>query len=602
MGAVCPVASYVLMSCCGWQDSELFVRRGEEFTLDVSLSMVASRADWVTDSNFSNSSLLQTNEGKTHYQSVLQVLQQAFNHSFTIINTESGDLSSVATDELSCDFSSRLGMLAEVARFNKPEIVEDVSPLLMIAIPLKPVGISESDVAIGIFLYQAVETDEDISSAASALGLDSGRALCWARHQEIWPPEGLMRFIRFTMQNLIQRGQLDHLRHEIHEAVVHAQDAYIELGMLHRLTNHLSLSNQGMELWQNALMWLTDAMPAQCLAIVPNATEVPGSQLSISETELQTLTHGESPLDTHELEQLVHSLGSKLLKQSIVWNRPETAHPTWQYPTVRELICIPIQAGSRLLGWMLALNHKGDVEHGYCEFGSVEIRLLSSVCTILGIHWSNASLYQQQGELLASSVQSLTSAIDAKDGYTCGHSDRVAQVSVLLAKALGCSKQELHTINLAGLLHDIGKIGINDQVLNKSGKLTTEEYDHIKRHPQLGYDILKEVRQLDHILPIVLHHHEVWDGKGYPHGLQGEEIPLLARIVAVADAYDSMSSDRSYRRRLSMGDIKKIFQDGAGNQWDPDVVEAFFSVWEEIRDISQSRQQNRSLDVEEWVI
>jgi len=190
----------------------------------------------------------------------------------------------------------------------------------------------------------------------------------------------------------------------------------------------------------------------------------------------------------------------------------------------------------------------------------------------------------EQSELFTGFLQSLLSAVDAKDHYTAGHSNRVARVSVCLARQMGLSPAERDTLYLAGLLHDIGKIGIDDQVLNKPGRLTTEEFDQIKQHPQLGCDILQSVKQLDCVLPAVLHHHEAWDGSGYPHGLEGTDIPQMARILAVADAWDAMSSARPYRRQvLSESKIDTILHQGAGRQWDPKVIDAFFAIQQEIR-------------------
>ena len=141
---------------------------------------------------------------------------------------------------------------------------------------------------------------------------------------------------------------------------------------------------------------------------------------------------------------------------------------------------------------------------------------------MLGIHSGNIDLYRQQAELLAGVVRAMTSAIDAKDPYTRGHSDRVARVAVRLAQELGCDAETLHTIYFSGLLHDIGKIGINDEVLRKPGKLSDDEFEHIKTHVEIGYRILVDLRKMSHMLPVVLHHHESWDGKGYPHGLAGD--------------------------------------------------------------------------------
>jgi HD-GYP domain-containing protein (c-di-GMP phosphodiesterase class II) len=145
----------------------------------------------------------------------------------------------------------------------------------------------------------------------------------------------------------------------------------------------------------------------------------------------------------------------------------------------------------------------------------------------------------------------------------------------------------LETLYLSGLLHDIGKIGIDDQVLRKPGKLTVTEYEHIKVHAEIGYRILKDLKQLDQVLPAVRHHHEAWNGSGYPRGLAGEQIPLYARIVAVADACDAMSSDRPYRKGIPEQKLDAILREGAGGQWDPRVIEAYFAVRDEIRQIER---------------
>lgn len=169
-----------------------------------------------------------------------------------------------------------------------------------------------------------------------------------------------------------------------------------------------------------------------------------------------------------------------------------------------------------------------------------------------------------------------------------------------LAQELGCDKETLHTIYLSGLLHDIGKIGIDDQVLRKAGKLTEAEYEHIKLHPELGYKILRDMKQLDPVLPAVLHHHEAWDGSGYPHKLQGEEIPFLARIVAVADSFDAMSSDRPYRKGMPFSKLEQIMQEGAGKQWDESVIAAFMAAREDIYEIVHQPAEPVAFDAQQW--
>jgi putative nucleotidyltransferase with HDIG domain len=306
-------------------------------------------------------------------------------------------------------------------------------------------------------------------------------------------------------------------------------------------------------------------------------------------------TAGECPLGNTEFSRLIDELKLEAGCGPLVANRLVTERQEWPFPGVRELVVVPMAEGDRVFGWMAILNH---TDGG--EFGTVEASLLNSVGAMLGIHSSNRDLYRQQSEFLASVVRALTSAIDAKDPYTCGHSDRVARIAVRLAKELGCEAEMLHTLYMAGLLHDIGKIGIDDAVLRKPGKLTPEEFDHIKLHPELGYRILADIKQLADVLPAVLHHHEQWDGRGYPLKLVGEQIPLIARIVAVADAYDAMTSDRPYRRGMEVERVEELFQAGAGKQWDAEVIKAYFACHDEIRSISREERANLTLDVQQW--
>ncbi|MGH9664959.1 MAG: HD-GYP domain-containing protein [Bryobacteraceae bacterium] len=172
-------------------------------------------------------------------------------------------------------------------------------------------------------------------------------------------------------------------------------------------------------------------------------------------------------------------------------------------------------------------------------------------------------------------VQSLASALDARDPYTSGHSQRVSQGSCAIASALQFSATRMEEIRIAALLHDIGKIGIADSVLQKPGKLTAEEFRLIQQHPSIGRRILEGVHGFQTYLPVVELHHENWDGTGYPHGLQGEAVPLCARIVHVADAYDAMTSDRPYRRGMSHAQAVAVLEKFAGSQFDAEIVRIY---------------------------
>jgi len=212
------------------------------------------------------------------------------------------------------------------------------------------------------------------------------------------------------------------------------------------------------------------------------------------------------------------------------------------------------------------------------SISSYDIQLVRAAAGHLDSFCDNVSLFEEQRALFMATVRALTAAIDAKDRYTFGHSERVSLVSAQIAGAMGMPPDEIETIRLSGLVHDVGKIGVPEAVLRKPGKLTDEEFDEIKKHPQIGWNILSGIAQLANVLPGVLHHHERMDGGGYPHGLRGEGIPLPARIIGVADAFDAMSSSRAYRDGMPREKVFRILKESAGGQLDAQVVDAFFRI------------------------
>jgi HD-GYP domain-containing protein (c-di-GMP phosphodiesterase class II) len=193
---------------------------------------------------------------------------------------------------------------------------------------------------------------------------------------------------------------------------------------------------------------------------------------------------------------------------------------------------------------------------------------------------ANVVLYHDLEQFVINMVRSLVFAIEAKDVYTRGHSERVNRYAMLTAERLQIDEAEKNVLNWASILHDIGKIGIPESILNKPARLNDEEFKVIKGHPKKGHDILEPLEQLASCLPSILHHHERLDGKGYPHGLKGAEIPFLARIIAVADTFDAITSNRAYRSAKAAEKALAIVEEVAGTQLDPVVVEAFKEVYE----------------------
>jgi putative two-component system response regulator len=186
-----------------------------------------------------------------------------------------------------------------------------------------------------------------------------------------------------------------------------------------------------------------------------------------------------------------------------------------------------------------------------------------------------------QLERTESVIFMLALAVEAKDTYTEGHLRRLSSYSEQLAVAIGLSSAQVKAIRFGGLLHDIGKISIDDAILRKPGKLTEEEYAQIKRHPEYGARIIQAMRFAGDVGPIIRHHHERWDGKGYPTGLAGEEIPIGARIVAIVDAYDAMMTDRPYRSSLGLDETMRRMREGRGREWDPVLLDRFIKLIED---------------------
>jgi putative nucleotidyltransferase with HDIG domain len=212
------------------------------------------------------------------------------------------------------------------------------------------------------------------------------------------------------------------------------------------------------------------------------------------------------------------------------------------------------------------------------EFDTVDSKLLNSIASESAIYLENALLYDDVHGLMMGLLHSLVNAVDAKDTYTCGHSERVALLSRTLAERANLGENFVERVYMAGLLHDVGKIGVPEAVLQKTGRLTPEEFEQIKKHPEIGARILRDIRQIDDIIPGVLHHHERYDGRGYPAGLAGEDIPLMGRVICLADCFDAMTSSRTYRKALALEVALTEIRRCAGTQFDPELTDVFLRI------------------------
>lgn len=239
----------------------------------------------------------------------------------------------------------------------------------------------------------------------------------------------------------------------------------------------------------------------------------------------------------------------------------------------RSALCVPLKIKDKIVGSIEVLNRQpGD------PFTEEELKILSILADNAAVAIENAKLYNDLEELFLATVKTLTETIDAKDPYTHGHSERVAKFSMALAREFSLGEKLSRSLELSALFHDIGKIGVDENVLRKTGELNPTEWEEMRKHPAIGAKILGEVKQLKDILPGIRYHHERFDGKGYPDKLAGDQIHLLGRIISVADALDAMTSERPYRRALSNEDIVTEFRKNTGKQFDPKVVTALASA------------------------
>lgn len=317
---------------------------------------------------------------------------------------------------------------------------------------------------------------------------------------------------------------------------------------------------------------------------------------------------GDCVISERVCSTLILAHGANAVLEPAVANYASPILQNSNFPGVLSCIVKEVVSETGRVGWILAINkdltelsgcddsrevqqQPSEVMSHQCGFGMFEASLVSAAGNALTAYARNCSLLEENGALAAGAIRSLVNAIDAKDSYTCGHSDRVADYARRIAATMHQSEEFCEQIYLTGLVHDVGKIGVPDSVLQKPDKLTEAEFAEIKRHPEIGHAILKELASFDYVLPGVLHHHEAVDGSGYPHGLKGDQIPLQARILAVADAYDAMTSDRPYRKGMPTEKAESIIDQGAGRQWDANCVAAFQKCIEGIRGAAHAGQE-----------
>lgn len=369
---------------------------------------------------------------------------------------------------------------------------------------------------------------------------------------------------------------------------------YEELVLLHKLSANMNVTESDCNYLQMACDCLTDIVSVEGIAMLVEKQVDDHKQLVIAAGA------GLIDIDWHMAAVIEDRLQQEIVKGKESLLDSDIDGPfRYHWPdNIRNIIAVPLigkEKGANgegrdhiIIGIMVAINRIGK-----SDFDSIDAKLFNSVANSCAVFIENGRLFNDLKELFVGSLKALTSSIDAKDQYTRGHSERVAFISKWIAEQLGAAngldKEQIHKVYIAGLLHDIGKMGVDEVVLRKQGRLTDDEYARIKEHPSIGAGILGGIKQMRDIVPGVLSHHEHYDGKGYPNGLSGEQIPLIARIISLADCFDAMTSKRTYREAMSLEQALEEIRNNLGTQFDEKIGNAFlesdvYRLWDMIQD------------------
>ena len=363
---------------------------------------------------------------------------------------------------------------------------------------------------------------------------------------------------------------------------------YEELVLLHRLSTNMRLTESDANFLQMACDSLTNIVTVEGIAILLEKT--------IDDEKQFVVAAGSGLIDMdHRMASVLYNLLAEEInsgKEALLDSEVDSPFKYHWPENIRNIIAVPLcgkdnveshnnaapglQSDTHIIGLMVAIN-RIDKQ----DFDSTDVKLFNSVANGCAVFIENGRLFSDIKTLFIGSLKALTRSIDAKDRYTHGHSERVAFISRWIAERLAekepLEQEQIHRIYLAGLLHDIGKIGIDEAVLRKKGKLTEQEFECIKKHPLIGAGILREIKQMHDIVPGVLCHHERIDGNGYPGGLTGEQIPLIGKIVGLADGFDAMTSKRTYRNARTVEQALAEIKKGLGTQFDEKVGEVFLN-------------------------
>lgn len=364
---------------------------------------------------------------------------------------------------------------------------------------------------------------------------------------------------------------------DLHDAGAHIEsfgrqltDAYEELALLQKVSRNMNVVRQPRQFLDSVCQDLLEVMPFRWTAI-----RLSGRKAGCGDFAHVLFHAGEFTCQrTALLTVLDRLIASRKGGNPVVCEEGLSCDCADLTAIGSSLIVQPLADNDDVYGAIIAGAKIGETS----QINSFDVKILGATAEHVRIFLDNVSLYDGLQKMFLGTLEAITASIDAKDRYTCGHSRRVAFLSRELAARMGLDETTVQRVHIAGLVHDVGKIGVPEAVLSKPGRLTDEEFAMIKRHPEIGVRILRDIPNFDDIIPGVMSHHERFDGKGYPQALAGEDIPLFGRIVGVADAFDAMSSTRTYRKALSSSDVLAEMARCAGTQFDPKLIPVFLEM------------------------
>jgi len=430
--------------------------------------------------------------------------------------------------------------------------------------------------------------DQPLAYIFVDMGNDENNSGASNESQRNYLQELLNIFIESFKSNVKSQQQMEMVSSELAQT-------YEELVLLYKISTNMKITDSDANYLQMACDVLTDIVDVEGIAIV--------HEKKVDDIKELVLIAGAGLIDIDN--EMTHTMYDRLCgelnvgKEALLDSEVDSSF-TYTWPDkIKNIIIVPLYVKDKVVGFMVAINRVDKP-----DFDSTDVKLFNSVANECAVFIQNGQLFRDLEELFIGSLKALTKGIDAKDRYTRGHSERVAFVSRWIAERLadeGLIEESLvHKSYLAGLLHDIGKIGIEESVLSKDGKLDESEFQHIRTHPLIGAAIVSDIKPMRDIVPGVLAHHERLDGKGYPNGLSGEQVPLLGRIICLADSFDAMTSKRTYRNAMDLSAAVEEIKKNIGTQFDEEIARVFLEsdldrLWEILQsgsDTTTHGQQN----------